>query len=220
VVFLTFKPKSQIPDQSTSDADTLISEEKTLVEPPIVVALLAFISVATNDSETSHEQNIEFDFTIDSNAEDENPIQTGPSLVSSLPFVLESVHDPLFVPQTSVATEINEVVEPSSSTQIIPQPLVNPNQFVAIETSRIDAPSSSTSITPQFTNVSPPPTLFLDYVILKEVCDNIFKDLNKLVNTISNFVHEKNYVDEWTSLREIVDYVMCELQKLSLEAHN
>ena len=36
----------------------------------------------------------------------------------------------------------------------------------------------------------------------------------------SNFVHKNNYVDEWTSLRERVDFIMCELQKLSLEAHN
>jgi len=40
------------------------------------------------------------------------------------------------------------------------------------------------------------------------------------VQSRSNFVHKNNYVDEWTSLRERVDFMMCELQKLSLEAHN
>jgi len=40
------------------------------------------------------------------------------------------------------------------------------------------------------------------------------------VQSRSNFVHKNNYVDEWTSLRERVDFIMCELQKLSLEAHN
>jgi hypothetical protein len=44
--------------------------------------------------------------------------------------------------------------------------------------------------------------------------------LNKLVKTRSNFDHEKDYVSEWTSLRNRVDYMMCELQKLSLEAHD
>ena len=68
--------------------------------------------------------------------------------------------------------------------------------------------------------MSHPPTLLLEYVILKEVCEKIFKYLNKLVQTISNFVHQRNYQDEWTTLRERVDYVMRELQKLSLEAHN
>jgi len=40
------------------------------------------------------------------------------------------------------------------------------------------------------------------------------------VQTRSNFVHKNIYVDEWINLRERDDYVMCELQKLSLEAHN
>jgi len=102
--------------------------------------------------------------------------------------------EPLIVPNTTAATEILDTNEPSSSTQTIPQSLT--------------------------TNVSPPPTLLLDYIILKEVCENIFQDLNKLVKTRSNFVHEKNYTTEWTTLRKRVDYVMCELQKLSLEAHD
>jgi len=67
---------------------------------------------------------------------------------------------------------------------------------------------------------SPPPTFLLDSTILQEVCENIFKDLNKLVKTRSNFIHKESYVDQWTSLREIIDYVMSELQKSSLEAHN
>ena len=110
----------------------------------------------------------------------------------SSPFVLEYVHEPPF----------------------------EPNQFATIEILSTDAPSSSTSITPQPTVVSPSPTLLLEFVILKEVCENIFKDLNKLVQTRSNFVHQKNYEDEWTTLGERIDYMMCELQKLSLEAHN
>jgi len=41
-----------------------------------------------------------------------------------------------------------------------------------------------------------------------------------LVKTRNNFVHEKVYVDEWARLRNRVEYMMCELQKLSLEAHD
>ena len=40
------------------------------------------------------------------------------------------------------------------------------------------------------------------------------------MKTISNFVHQENYEDEWTTLRGRVEFVMCELHKLSLEAHN
>jgi len=41
--------------------------------------------------------------------------------------------------------------------------------------------------------------------------ENIFKDLNKLVKTTSNLIHKESYVDQWTSLREILYYVMSEL---------
>ena len=62
--------------------------------------------------------------------------------------------------------------------------------------------------------------MLLDTTILTEVSENIFKDLNRLVKTRNNLVHDDNYEMEWTSLRERVDYVMCKLQKSSLEAHN
>jgi hypothetical protein len=186
----------------------LVSKEQTFVEPPIIVDLPAFvleatinphpISVTLPSSEVTlnpPEPSTETDFmiTTDLAAENEQPIQTGTILDSSSPFVLEFVRDAPFVP---------------------------PNQSIVIENSSTYTPSSSTTIAPQLTNVSPPPTLLLESDILKEVCENIFKDLNKLVQTRSNFVHQENYVDEWTSLRERVDFVMCELQKLSLEAYN
>jgi len=95
-------------------------------------------------------------------------------------------------------------------------PAFEPNQTTTY------APCSSSQNIPQplTTNVSPPPTLLLDFVILKEVCEDIFEDLNKLVHTRSNFVHKENYEEQWITLRERVNYVLCELQKLSLKAHN
>ena len=60
----------------------------------------------------------------------------------------------------------------------------------------------------------------LDSAILKDACEQIFLDLNKSVKTINNYIHEKDYVSEWNSLRNRVEYMMCELHKLSLEAHD
>jgi len=40
------------------------------------------------------------------------------------------------------------------------------------------------------------------------------------VKTRNNFVHKKVYVNEWARLGERVDFVMCELQKTSLDAHD
>jgi len=97
-----------------------------------------------------------------------------------------------------------------------------PNQTITIESNTLTIISSepSSSNLTHLPDINAPPTLLLDSIILKEVCESIFQDLNKLVKTRNNFVHEKIYVDEWTSLRNIVEYMMCELQKLSLEAHD
>jgi len=52
------------------------------------------------------------------------------------------------------------------------------------------------------------------------VCENIFEDLNKLVKARNHVIHTESYEDQWTSLRERVDTIMCELQKLSPEAQD
>jgi len=150
--------ESQLPEQSDSDANTLVSEDQTLVESQIIVALPALdlgaaidpqpISVALPSDSTEAipnpqptlEQNFEIIHV--SNAKVENPIQTGLTLDSSLPFVLKHVHDPPFEPNQSAASEI-----PST-----------------------DAPSPSTTIIPQLSNVLRPPTILLDSTILQEVC--------------------------------------------------
>jgi len=97
--------------------------------------------------------------------------------------------------------------------------------MVVTKNTATDLPSSSTealqTCTPiQTTNISSPPTLFLDSIILADVCESIFTELNKLVKVRNNLVHEEDYVQEWRRLRERVDFVMSELQKSSLEAHS
>ena len=117
------------------------------------------------------------------------------TLSSSSPSVLESVHDQPFEPSSQiVVTEFNSTYVPSSSNQIC----------LPIET----------------TTVSSPPTLLLDSILLKEVCENIYKDLNKLVKSRSNLVHIQDYLNSWTSLRERVEDMMSELQKLCFDAHD
>jgi len=125
---------------------------------------------------------------------DEVPNQIGTTLASSSSFILEPVNDPPFVPNSI------HVIESNTSTIISSEP--------------------SSSNTPQLTDITVRPTLLLDSAILKEACQQIFIDLNKLVKTRNNYVHEKDYVSEWTSLRNRVEYMMCELHKLSLEAHD
>jgi len=65
-----------------------------------------------------------------------------------------------------------------------------------------DTPSTSTSKinqdlpTPLVTepiNVSPPPSLLIQSTILREVCENIFEDLIKLVQSRNDPIHTENY---------------------------
>jgi hypothetical protein len=89
--------------------------------------------------------------------------------------------------------------------------------FVPPATSTKNQPSSSNldiqPVAPAKPNVPFPPTLFLDSTILADVCENIFQELNKLVQARNNLVHEESYEKQWRRLRERVDFVMSELQK-------
>jgi len=189
--------RSSFHEQSVFDINPSLSKEQTHVVQPISVASHFGSSKATINPQPTHEHSTAPDFmmTSYSDVEDEHAVQTNLSLNSTSPFVLESVHDqPFIAPNQSVVIEVSSTNIPSSSSQIIPQP--------------------------QTTNVSPPPTFLLDSVIIKEVCENIFVDLEKLVKSRNNFVRAENYEEKWTALRERVDTIMCELQKLSVEAHH
>ena len=144
--------------------------------------------------------------------------QPQPSTQTSDPSVLDELPNhyqgelPGFEPNLENATEIasDEVTLESTSTTLT----------TAEPTSMLTLCEPSSSNSTQLTDITFPPILLLDSIILKEVCENMFKDLNKLVKTRNNLVHEDDYVSEWTSLRSRVDYMMCELQKLSLETHD
>ena len=59
-------------------------------------------------------------------------------------------------------------------------------------------------IAPAKTNVPSPPTLFLDSTILAYVCENIFQELNNLVQARNNLIHEDNYEKLWIMLKDKV----------------
>jgi len=98
------------------------------------------------------------------------------------------------------------------------------NTFVEPETSINDQPSSSNlaiqPCAPARTNVPSPPTLFLDSTILADVCENIFQELNNLVQARNNLIHEDSYEKLWKRLKERVDYVLTELQRSCLDAQD
>jgi len=98
------------------------------------------------------------------------------------------------------------------------------NTIVEPETSTNDQPSSSSlaikPCAPAKTNIPSPPTLFLDSINLANVCENIFQELNNLVQARNNLIHEDIYEKQWKRLKERVDFVLTELQRSCLDAQD
>ena len=139
-------------------------------------------------------------------------------------FVLipDHIHTEQDVPELSISEQSvpePDVLEPFVPEQVISNQLSASNTIVEPDTSTIDQPSSSSlaiqPCAPAKTNVPSPPTLFLDSTILANVCENIFQELNKLIQTRNNLIHEDSYEKQWKRLKEIVDFVLTELQRSS-----
>ena len=226
--------KTSTSNLPTSDDQPSSSENQILDVQPISVALPSIDSTLIQ---------VEPDQVVIEHVVDEVATHSVITLPSSAPLVLEHINDPPYVSDRTVSTEgtspILNLGELVQTTQGLKPGFLNQSessvqesfhdqhsepltQINVTDNTATALPSSSTlACTPiQISDITFPPTLLLDSIILKEACENIFEDLNKLVKTRNNFIHEGEYVSEWTSLRSRVDYMMCDLQKLSLEAHD
>jgi len=99
------------------------------------------------------------------------------------------------------------------------------NTILELEIAINDQPSSSnlaiqTCAPARPKNIPFPPTLFLDSTILANVCENIFQELNKLIEARNNLIHEDNYQKQWRRLRERIDFALSELQRSSFDAQD
>jgi len=52
------------------------------------------------------------------------------------------------------------------------------------------------------------------------VCENIFQELNNLVQASNNLIHEDNYEKLWIRLKDRVEYVLTELQRSCINAQD
>ena len=119
---------------------------------------------------------------------------------------------------SSSSTMISESI-PDETNTLFAEPILS------VETFTHDQHSSSnqdiqTCAPARSINVPFPPTLFLDSTILADVCENIFQELNKLIEARNNWVHEDSYEKQWRRLRERVEFIMSELQRSSLDAQD
>jgi len=132
--------------------------------------------------------------------------------------VFDHIESLSFIEHISEPEVSDMEVEPSnsSSTEILsaaPYKPLETNTQTAIPTN--DQPSTSNlaiqPCAPGKANVPSPPTLFLDSTILADVCQNIFQELNKLIQARNYMIHEVSYEKQWKRLKERVDFVLSEL---------
>ena len=152
--------------------------------------VLEQVLVEQLESQTINELIFESDFMITSDHSDDEDEQTN------------SWFKPGFLNKfasSSSTVVLNFVPDlPSETNSVIAEP--NLPSTNGLPSSSNQAIQSCATARP--TNVPSPPTLFLDSTILADVCENIFQELNKLVQARNNLVHEDNYVKQWRILRE------------------
>jgi len=59
--------------------------------------------------------------------------------------------------------------------------------------------------------------MYLDSSLLADVCDNIFQELNKLIQTRHDLIHENSYEQSWKMLKERTDNVLNDLQRTCID---
>jgi len=139
----------------------------------------------------------------------ESPQQHAPNeeMASSTNINFVLIPDP--VPEQNVPELV--VLEQPVPELVVPEQVIynqspTTNTIVEPKTSINDQPSSSNlaiqPCAPAKTNVPFPPTLFLDSTILGNVCENVFQELNNLVQARNNLIHEDSYEKLWKILKE------------------
>jgi Fe-S-cluster formation regulator IscX/YfhJ len=84
--------------------------------------------------------------------------------------------------------------------------------------------SSSLAIIPTVpqkpTKLPSQPTIFLDSILLQDVCEDIGQKLVKLIQARNDLVHIESYEKQWNRLNERVDYILSALQTTCIDAQD
>jgi len=194
-------------------------------ETSIIQNLVDHYSGELPEYETNLEKasNIAFDEVLTESPQQHEPDQEMASSTNTnyvlIPDLVPEQNVPELVVPEQPASELSLpkqiIINQSSATNTILEPKITTN----------DQPSSSnlslqTSAPARPKNIPSPPTLFLDSIILANVCENICQELNKLIQARNSLIHEDNYVKQWRRLRERVDFVLSEQQRSSFHAQD
>jgi len=195
-----------------ANIDVSSSQPSQTSEPSIIQNLVNHYSGELPEYETNLEK--AFDIASDE-VMTESPQQHEPDQEMASSTNTNYVLIPDLVPEQNVPELV--VPEQPASELIVPKQVINnqsptTNTITQPETSINDQPSSSNlaiqPCAPARTNVPSSPSLFLDSTILADVCENIFQELNNLVQARNNLINEDSYEKLWKRLKERVDYVL------------
>ena len=70
---------------------------------------------------------------------------------------------------------------------------------------------------PKPTKIPSPPTMYLDSSLLADVCENIFQELNRLVQSRNDLIYQNSYEQSWKRLKERVENVLNALQRTCMD---
>jgi len=110
---------------------------------------------------------------------------------------------------TSASVDISE-------TNIPTIPIITPT----ISTNNQPSPSNlaiQPIAPPKPTKIPSPPTMYLDSSLLADVCENIFQEHNRLIQSRNDLIHQNNYEQSWKRLKERVDNVLNALQRTYMD---
>jgi len=198
-------------------------------EPSIIQDLMNHYSGELPGYESNIEKasDIASDEVMAESPHQQTPNQEMASSTNTYFVLIPDIHPVPGVPEPEVPDQ--DVPEPDVPELSVPKQVISnqspaSNTIVEHELTTNDQPSSSSlaiqPCAPAKTNVPSPPTLFLDSTILANVCENIFRELNNLVQARNNLIYEDNYEKQWIRLKERVEFVLTELQRSCLDAQD
>jgi len=208
------QPPSTKPTQDTSVLDNLVSHylgELPEVRPNLQKASEVTSMEVTLESPQHQQPNSEMASPPNEEVFGLEPEQVGSKQLTS---DQTSSEDPEpAIPELSMSINIESQTIPEQTSEINMQPSITNSQPL---TSR----RAIQTCTPTKPHTPSPPSIFLDSVLLADVCENVFQEMNSLIQTREELVHKDDYKKLWKRLKERVDYILTALQKSCIDAQD
>jgi len=209
--------------ESTNLVETSSSQPKSptkISEPSALENLVSHYSgeLPEVESELQKASEVASDKVASESPQQQTPnLQTASTTIPTIPDHIESLSCSEQVSEPEASDM--EVEMSKSSFTFVPDNLSETNT-PTIPTN--NQPSTSNlaiqpTAPPRTTKVPSPPTMYLDSSLLADVCENIFQELNRLIHTSHDLIHENSYEKTWKRLKERVDNVLTALQRICID---